>query len=117
MRKRIFGSATLMLPVLAVMAVVFACLASAAERKQSGSPLGSEQARAAKRDNPGKLRIIAFGAHPDDCEIRAGGVATMWAAQGHHVKFVSTTNGDIGHWNMAGGPLAQRRTEEVQKAA
>ncbi len=117
MRKRIFGSATLMLPVLAVMAVVFACLASAAERNQSGSPLGSERARAAKRDNPGKLRIIAFGAHPDDCEIRAGGVATMWAAQGHHVKFVSTTNGDIGHWKMAGGPLAQRRTEEVQKAA
>jgi LmbE family N-acetylglucosaminyl deacetylase len=41
----------------------------------------------------------------------------MWAAQGHHVKFVSTTNGDIGHWKMAGGPLAKRRTEEVQKAA
>ena len=65
----------------------------------------------------GKLRIIVFGAHPDDCEIRAGGVGAMWAAQGHHVKFVSTTNGDIGHWQMAGGPLAQRRLEEVQKAA
>ena len=65
----------------------------------------------------GKLRIIAFGAHPDDCEIKAGGVAAMWAAQGHHVKFVSVTNGDIGHWNMAGGPLARRRNEEVQAAA
>ena len=30
----------------------------------------------------------------------------MWAAQGHKVKFVSCTNGDIGHWGMAGGPLA-----------
>ena len=117
MKKRILGSTTLTLPVLALLTVVFACLASAAERNLSGSPLGSEQARAAKLDNPGKLRIIAFGAHPDDCEIRAGGVAAMWAAQGHHVKFVSTTNGDIGHWKMAGGPLAQRRTEEVQKAA
>ena len=117
MRKRIFDSVSLTLPVLAMMAVVFACMASAAERNQSRSPLGSERARAAKLNNPGKLRIIAFGAHPDDCEIRAGGVATMWAAQGHHVKFVSTTNGDIGHWKMAGGPLAQRRTEEVQKAA
>ena len=36
---------------------------------------------------------------------------------GHHVKFVSVTNGDIGHWRMAGGPLAQRRTAEVQEAA
>lgn len=65
----------------------------------------------------GKLRIIAFGAHPDDCEIRAGGVAAMWAAQGHHVKFVSATNGDIGHPEMAGGPLAKRRTAEVHQAA
>ncbi len=117
MQKRILGSATLTLPVLALMTVVFACLAPAAERNRAASPLGSEQARAAKLNNPGKLRIIAFGAHPDDCEIKAGGVAAMWAAQGHHVKFVSTTNGDIGHWKMAGGPLAKRRTEEVEKAA
>jgi len=65
----------------------------------------------------GKLRIIVFGAHPDDCEIKAGGVAAMWAAQGHHVKFVSTTNGDIGHAEMAGGELAKRRTAEVKAAA
>jgi LmbE family N-acetylglucosaminyl deacetylase len=64
-----------------------------------------------------KLRIIALGAHPDDCEIRAGGVGMLWSAQGHHVKFVSLTNGDIGHWKMAGGPLAQRRLTEVKKAA
>jgi LmbE family N-acetylglucosaminyl deacetylase len=63
------------------------------------------------------MRIIAFGAHPDDCEIRAGGVAAMWAAKGHKVKFVSTTNGDIGHWQIAGGPLAKRRKAEVQAAA
>src|SRR5438445_10866496 len=65
----------------------------------------------------GKLRIICFGAHPDDCELAAGGVGAMWAAQGHHVKFVSVTNGDIGHWREAGGPLARRRTAEVQEAA
>jgi LmbE family N-acetylglucosaminyl deacetylase len=65
----------------------------------------------------GKVRIICFGAHPDDNEFRAGGVAAMWAAKGHHVKFVSTTNGDIGHWGMAGGPLAQRRTAEVERCA
>lgn len=65
----------------------------------------------------GKLRIICFGAHPDDCELQAGGVGAMWAAQGHHVKFVSVTNGDIGHWKEAGGPLALRRAAEVKKAS
>ena len=64
----------------------------------------------------GKLRIIAFGAHPDDCEIQAGGTAALWAQQGHHVLFVSVTNGDIGHWREAGGPLAQRRAAEVAAA-
>jgi LmbE family N-acetylglucosaminyl deacetylase len=64
----------------------------------------------------GKLRIICFGAHPDDCELKAAGVGALWAAQGHHVKFVSVTNGDIGHWREAGGPLARRRTAEVRKS-
>lgn len=73
--------------------------------------------QAATPPNDGKLRIICFGAHPDDCELQAGGVATMWAAQGHKVKFVSVTNGDIGHWRDAGGPLARRRTAEVKEAA
>src|SRR6476469_10314209 len=63
------------------------------------------------------LRIICFGAHPDDCEIQAGGTAAMWAAKGHKVKFVSVTNGDIGHWRDAGGPLAKRRKAEVEEAA
>ena len=67
-------------------------------------------------EDDGKLRIICFGAHPDDCEIQAGGVAAMWAAKGHHVKLVSVTNGDIGHWREAGGPLAKRRKAEAEQA-
>ena len=67
--------------------------------------------------NPGvadddKLRIICFGAHPDDAEYKSGGTAALWAKQGHHVKLVSVTNGDIGHWRMSGGALAKRRTAE-----
>lgn len=58
------------------------------------------------------LRIICFGAHPDDAEYKSGGTAALWARMGHQVKLVSVTNGDIGHWQMAGGALAQRRTEE-----
>jgi len=63
------------------------------------------------------LRIIAFGGHPDDCEVRAAGVASMWAAMGHKVKFVSLTNGDIGHYSMAGGPLALVRKAEIEDCA
>ena len=64
----------------------------------------------------GKLRILVLGAHPDDAELKGGGAGAMWAALGHHVKFISLTNGDIGHWNMSGGPLAMRRNAEVQES-
>jgi N-acetylglucosamine malate deacetylase 1 len=63
------------------------------------------------------LRIIAFGAHPDDNELRLAGTAAKWAALGHKVKFVSVTNGDIGHWREAGGPLARRRIAESEETA
>src|SRR6266511_1600518 len=76
----------------------------------------SAVAAAAVKDNT-KPRIICFGAHPDDCELQASGVAALWTAKGHKVKFVSVTNGDIGHWREAGGPLALRRKAEVEAAA
>ena len=74
-------------------------------------------APASAEDDNRVLRIIAFGAHPDDAEFQIGGCALKWVKLGHKVKFVSATNGDIGHWNMAGGPLARRRTAEVKEAA
>lgn len=90
-------------------------LDSVASAQQAQEPL-----RPVNRQPPppadGKLRIICFGAHPDDCELKVGGTAALWAAQGHHVKLVSVTNGDIGHWREAGGPLARRRTAEVEHA-
>jgi len=95
-----------------LLAVLASCSTPpAASRMESVSP------RPADAPQDGKLRIIVFGAHPDDCEWSAGGTAAMWVAQGHHVKFVSCTNGDIGHWGMAGGPLAVRRAAEVQACA
>ena len=63
------------------------------------------------------LNILVFGAHPDDCDIKAGGVAALYVQQGHRVKFVSVTNGDAGHHEMGGGPLTQRRYREAQAAA
>jgi N-acetylglucosamine malate deacetylase 1 len=73
------------------------------------------QAPAQTPPSDGKLNIIVFGAHPDDPEYRGAGVAMKWAKAGHHVKLVSATNGDIGHWQMAGGPLALRRIKEVNE--
>lgn len=62
------------------------------------------------------LRIIVFGAHPDDCDLDAGGTAIRWAQKGHAVKFVSLTNGDAGHQSEGGGALAKRRRLEAQEA-
>jgi LmbE family N-acetylglucosaminyl deacetylase len=73
-------------------------------------------AEAPKTDD-GKVRIVVFGAHPDDAEIRAGGTGALWAAQGHHVELVSVTNGDIGHSRMHGQELAARRTAEAKNAS
>ena len=62
------------------------------------------------------LNIIVFGAHPDDCDIDAGGTAILFSKMGHNVKFVSLTNGDAGHYNMGGGALAKIRIAEAKEA-
>jgi LmbE family N-acetylglucosaminyl deacetylase len=77
--------------------------------------LGCPAASAAEKGEP-KFRIIVFGAHPDDAELKAGGTAIKWAKQGHRVKMVSVTNGDIGHWRIHGEALAKRRLAEVKAA-
>ncbi|MCB0081246.1 MAG: PIG-L family deacetylase [Caldilineaceae bacterium] len=63
-----------------------------------------------------KLRILVIGAHPDDPDYSAGGTAALYAPQGHTVKLVSLTNGDAGHHEMGGAPLAWRRREEAAAA-
>jgi LmbE family N-acetylglucosaminyl deacetylase len=63
------------------------------------------------------IRIIAFGAHPDDCDIRASGTAALWVKMGYAVKFVSITNGDAGHQTMHGADLARRRLAEAKESA
>ncbi|MCB1229067.1 MAG: PIG-L family deacetylase [Verrucomicrobiae bacterium] len=75
----------------------------------------AQDAKKAEAERP--LRIIAFGAHPDDPEFQIGGCAIKWTKLGHKVKLVACTNGDIGHWEMSGGELAKRRTAEVKEAA
>lgn len=64
-----------------------------------------------------KSRIIVIGAHPDDCDSDAGGLASLLAEMGHAVKFVAVTNGDAGHHKIQGKALAERRYAETQEVA
>jgi LmbE family N-acetylglucosaminyl deacetylase len=62
------------------------------------------------------INVIVFGAHPDDCDIDAGGTAVLFSKMGHNVKFVSLTNGDAGHHEKGGGALAKIRIAEAKEA-
>ena len=64
-----------------------------------------------------QLRVIVFGAHPDDCDFRAAGTAALFAKLGHKVKFVAVTTGDAGHQDIGGGILANRRRAEAAESA
>ena len=63
-----------------------------------------------------KLNIVVIGAHPDDCDIKMGGTAILFAQMGHNVKFISVTNGDAGHFEKGGGALAKIRRNEALEA-
>jgi LmbE family N-acetylglucosaminyl deacetylase len=63
------------------------------------------------------ITVLAIGAHPDDCDMGAGGLAALYARAGNQVHFVAVTNGDAGHHEMGGAPLARRRYAEAQAAA
>ena len=62
------------------------------------------------------LGVLIFGAHPDDPDVSAGGVAALYSRAGHRVKMVSLTNGDAGHYREGGAPLAWRRLGEARAA-
>ena len=59
------------------------------------------------------IRVLIFGAHPDDPDSKAGGVTALYSQRGHQVKMVSLTNGDAGHHELGGAPLAWRRRKEA----
>jgi N-acetylglucosamine malate deacetylase 1 len=64
-----------------------------------------------------KLRILAMGAHPDDIEIRCGGILAKYALAGHHVMMGYATNGDKGHMIIPPAELAIIREKESRAAA
>ena len=58
-----------------------------------------------------KLDILAFGAHPDDVEISAGGTLLKYISEGKKVGIVDLTKGELGTRGSA-----ELRTEEAKKA-
>ncbi|MCA9177950.1 MAG: PIG-L family deacetylase [Planctomycetales bacterium] len=64
-----------------------------------------------------QLRLLILGAHPDDGEFHAGGIASAYARQGHRVRVVSVTNGAAGHHFREPSELAERRRREASRAA
>ncbi|WP_158059643.1 PIG-L deacetylase family protein [Halorussus halophilus] len=63
------------------------------------------------------VRVLVVGAHPDDCDLKAGGIACKYADSGHEVLFVSMTNGEAGHHELSGRPLVERRRAEAETSA
>jgi N-acetylglucosamine malate deacetylase 1 len=62
-------------------------------------------------------RLLVIGAHPDDAEYKAGGLAALYRRLGYAVRFVSVTNGESGHHREFGPGLAVRRRAEAAAAA
>jgi LmbE family N-acetylglucosaminyl deacetylase len=62
---------------------------------------------------------LAVFAHPDDCEIAAGGTLAKWAAAGRQVHLLILTNGDRGSQDpsLDRAELARIRGEETVEGA
>lgn len=63
------------------------------------------------------VRCLVIGAHPDDADLKAGGLAALYAERGHDVRFVSVTNGEAGHHELDRASLVTRRRAEARAAA
>ena len=58
------------------------------------------------------LDVLAFGAHPDDVELSAGGTVALLAKQGYRVGIVDLTRGELG----SRGSVELRAKESAEAA-
>ncbi len=63
------------------------------------------------------MRVLAFGAHPDDVEFQIGGTLAKYAKRGDEVYIAVATNGNIGSFRMSKKEIAEVRNKEAQAAA
>jgi len=64
-----------------------------------------------------EFRLMVIGAHPDDPELIAAGLAIQMRRKGHKVLFLSMTDGGAGHQTMTREALIERRAGEIKAAA
>ena len=62
-------------------------------------------------------RVLAVGAHPDDCEMLCGGTLALYAAKSVAVTICAVARGDKGSREIAPGELATQRHAEATRAA
>jgi LmbE family N-acetylglucosaminyl deacetylase len=65
---------------------------------------------------PGKLKVVAVGAHPDDPESACGGTLALLAQAGHEVVSVYLTRGEAGIPGASHTEAARIRTAEAERA-
>lgn len=63
------------------------------------------------------LKLLILGAHPDDAEYHAGGLAAIYRELGHAVRMVSATDGSAGHHLKSRVEMALIRRQEAAAAA
>lgn len=66
---------------------------------------------------PGPPRVMVIGAHPDDADIVCGGMAVRLIERGCKVRFVSVTDGRMGHHRLSPDETARVRRMETLEAA
>ena len=62
------------------------------------------------------MKVLAFGAHPDDIEFRVAGTLAKMAARGDEIFMCIATNGNIGSYNMTKEETAAMRYKEAQNS-
>jgi LmbE family N-acetylglucosaminyl deacetylase len=63
------------------------------------------------------MRIMAFGPHPDDVEFLCAGTLAKYAANGHKVAIVVSTNGEVGSSVMSKAEISVVREKEARESA
>ena len=62
-------------------------------------------------------RALAFGAHPDDVELQAGGTLAAWAGRGVRVELACFTAGEKGSANPEADPAELGRVRRAEATA
>lgn len=63
------------------------------------------------------MRIMAFGAHPDDIEFVCAGTLAKYHQAGHTVAMAVSTNGEVGSPDLSKAKIAAIREREARASA